>query len=64
MMSLTEALTNVGRGYAVAILVQIVLFPMFGMNFSIRQNLAIGLVFTAVSIVRSFALRRLFEGLR
>ena len=32
---------------------QIVVFPVFGLAVSFRQNLAIGLVFTAVSIVRS-----------
>jgi hypothetical protein len=63
-MSLIEALTNVAVGYAVSIFVPIVLFPIFGLNFSIRQNLAICLFFTAVSIVRNYALRRLFEDLR
>ena len=37
------------------------LFPAFGFTVTFRQNLAIGLVFTAVSIVRSYTLRRLFE---
>ena len=41
-------------------LVQIVLFPIFGIAIGLRQNLAIGLVITAVSIVRSYSLRRLF----
>jgi hypothetical protein len=53
-MSLVEAITNVVVGYGVAVLVQLVLFPVFGFTVTIRQNLVIGLVFTAVSIVRSF----------
>ena len=62
-MSLVEAIANVVVGYGVAVLVQIAVFPLFGVSISLEQNLAIGLVFTAVSIVRSFALGRLFERL-
>ena len=61
LMSLVEALTNVVVGYGVAVLVQIILFPVFGIAVTIRQNLMIGLAFTAVSIARSYTLRRLFE---
>ena len=60
LMSLVEALTNVVVGYCLAVLVQIVLFPVFGIAIGLRQNLAIGLVFTVVSIFRSYFLRRLF----
>ena len=60
LMSLVEALTNVVVGYCLAVLVQIVLFPVFGIAIGLRQNLAIGLVFTVVSIARSYSLRRLF----
>ncbi len=48
LMSLVEALANVVVGYGVAVLVQIVMFPVFGFTVTLRQNLAIGLVFTAV----------------
>ena len=64
LMSLVEALTNVAAGYGVAVGVQIVLFPMFGLTVSLGQNPTIGLVFTAVSVVRSYVLRRLFEAAR
>lgn len=64
VMSLAEAMANVMVGYGVAVLVQMVLFPVFGLTVTVRQNLIIGLAFTAVSIVRSYALRRLFERTR
>ena len=38
--------------------------PGLGIEVSIGENLAIGLVFTGVSIIRSYALRRVFEGIR
>lgn len=64
LMSLVEALANVSVGYSIAALVQITMFPLFGLTITLRQSLATALVFTAVSIVRSFMLRRLFEALR
>ena len=59
-MSLIEAITNVAVGYALAVVTQIVLFPWFGLHASLGDNLALGLVFTAISLIRSYALRRLF----
>ena len=64
LMSLVEAVANVVVGYGVAVLVQVLLFPLFGLTVTFRQNLAIGLVFTAVSIARSYLLRRAFEARR
>ena len=63
-MSLVEATTNVIVGYAPAVITQILVFPAFGLNATLAQNLKLGLVFTVVSIARGYALRRLFEGLR
>ena len=63
-MSLVEASTNVIVGYALAVTTQILVFPVFGLNATLAQNLKLGLVFTVVSIARGYALRRLFEGLR
>ena len=63
-MSLVEAVTNVLVGYWVAVATQMLVFPLFGMNATLQENLAIGLIFTAVSLVRSYLLRRAFEALR
>jgi hypothetical protein len=62
--SLAESLMNVAIGYGIALASQIVVFPWFGINIPLSSNIAIGLIFTVVSIGRSFALRRLFESLR
>ena len=59
--SLIEAITNVVAGYALAVITQIVVFPWFGLQVSLGDNLAIGAVFVTISLVRSYALRRLFE---
>jgi hypothetical protein len=59
-----ESITNVLVGLLLAVLTQITLFPMLDLQVSVADNLLIGMIFTAISIVRSFALRRLFEAIR
>ena len=64
LMSLLESLANVLVGYGVAVATQIAVFPLFGLAVTVTENLLIGLIFTSVSVVRSYALRRGFEALR
>lgn len=64
LMSLIEAITNVIVGYGVAVVTQILIFPIFGLHTTLAQNLQMGLLFTGVSIIRSFLLRRFFEAIR
>ena len=64
LMSLLESIANVLVGYGVAVATQMAVFPLFGLAVTVAENLLIGLIFTVVSIVRSYALRRSFEALR
>ena len=59
--SFLESLLNVAAGYGIAILSQIAIFPLFGIHIPLRDNLLIGLFFTVISVVRSYALRRVFN---
>ena len=45
-------------------LAQLAVLPWFDVRLSLSENLLVGSIFTAVSIVRSYTLRRLFEALR
>lgn len=63
-MSLVESLANVAVGYGIAVVTQVVVFPWFGLRTSLADDLAIGAVFTVVSIIRSYTLRRLFDAFR
>lgn len=63
-MSLLESVVNVAVGYGVAVSAQIVVFPQFGLHASVADNMAIGAIFTAVSLARSYLLRRAFNALR
>jgi hypothetical protein len=64
LMSLLESVANVIVGYGVAVMTQILIFPIFGLHTTLAQNLKMGAIFTIVSIARSFALRRVFEAIR
>lgn len=59
--SIAEAVTNTAIGYIVACLTQAVVFPLFEIHITAVDNLKIGIIFTIVSLVRSYLLRRLFN---
>ena len=59
--SVVEALTNIVVGYMINLGVQLVVFPMNGIHISLRSNVKIGLMFTLISLVRSYVLRRAFN---
>jgi len=63
-MSMVEAVANVAIGFGVTLVTQILAFPLFGIEIGAGSHLALSGIFTAVSLVRSYALRRLFEHLR
>jgi len=62
-MSAVEASFNVLIGYLVSVLANILILPLFGYDVTVADSFAIGLAFTAVSLVRSYALRRWFNWL-
>jgi len=63
-MSAFEAVANVLMGYGSAVGLQVLLFPAFGLHPTLGQSLQIGGWFTLLSLLRSYALRRLLERLR
>jgi hypothetical protein len=63
-MSLIEAVANVVIGYGVAVLTQLLAFPIFGIEVTLADQLGIGAIFTAVSIIRSYCVRRLFNRIK
>ena len=61
LQSFLEACSNTFIGYAINILVQLIVYPLYGAKFTLGQNIQIGLIFMAVSLTRSFVLRRFFN---
>lgn len=56
-----ETCVNTAVGYVINVTAQHYLFPVIGIHISVGANLMIGLIFTVISIVRSFTLRRIFN---
>lgn len=63
-MSAVESVTNVVVGLGVAFATQVAVFPLFGLHASTSEHIAISAIFTVVSLVRSYALRRVFNRIR
>ena len=61
--SMIETAASVAIGYVVALLSQIVIFPMFGIHATMTDNLLIGAWFTVISIIRGYFVRRFFNWL-
>ena len=59
--SLLESIVNILIGYGVALLSQILIFPLFGIIASLSTNLWIGAWFTVISLIRSYIIRRWFN---
>lgn len=58
-----EALANVAAGLGISFAANLVILPAFGLAISLRQAAGISAAFTAVSLARSYTLRRLFNRL-
>jgi len=61
--SVAEALANIVVGFAVSVAITAVLLPAFGHQISLQDNLAMTAVFTVASLLRSYALRRVFNSI-
>lgn len=59
--SLIETCINTVIGYFVALLSQLLVFPLVGIDVPFSTNLVIGAWFTVISIVRGYVIRRWFN---
>jgi hypothetical protein len=59
--SLIESFIDVGSGFILAILIQIFIFPLFELHPTIIDSINIALIFTLVSITRSWLWRLIFR---
>lgn len=61
--SVFEAVANTLVGFAIAMMTNYYALPLFGFLPSIAQSFWITCIFTVVTLMRSYALRRLFNWL-
>lgn len=62
--SFIEALGNTIVGWVVNYIANLLILPMFGFNVTYSQAFYIGCIFTVISIVRSYVLRRVFNAIK
>jgi hypothetical protein len=61
MKNLIESMIDVGSGFILAILIQLLIFPYFNLHPTILDSVGIALIFTLVSMIRSFLWRLYFN---
>lgn len=59
--SFIEAATNTLIGYAISVGVGQIVYPLFGYEVSISDNMGLTAIFVAVSLTRSYVFRRFFN---
>ena len=59
--SLIEAGINVLIGFAINMCANFVILPLVGFEITLQQNLFIGVLYTLVSVARSYIVRRWFN---
>lgn len=63
--SFAEAWANIAVGFGINFVANIVLLPLFGFTtLTVSKNLELGVIYTGISLIRSFVLRRYFNGLK
>jgi hypothetical protein len=63
MDSLMESMVNIIIGLIISTIANWLILPaVLGVSMTLSQNVLIGLAFTAISLVRSYVIRRAFNG--
>lgn len=61
LASLVEVATSMAVGFIVSVYAQAVIFPLHGYDLPLHSNMAIVAIFTIISMIRSYVLRRIFN---
>lgn len=59
--SIIESIINILIGFGVSLASQMMIFPAFNIHISLSENLGICAWFTAISLTRSYIIRRWFN---
>ncbi len=59
--AIIEAWLNIAVGFAVNFAANFLLLPLVGASFTAAENFALGWIYTAISIVRQYVIRRYFN---
>ena len=61
MESMIESLTSTSIGVIIGVLLNLTVLPIFGYDVTVTNSLLISIIFTVASIIRSYAVRRIFN---
>jgi hypothetical protein len=59
--SMFEAVMNILVGFIINLVLNFTVFPLFGWHITLAQNIGLGAIYTIVSLLRSYCLRRYFN---
>ena len=59
--SLIETLTSVFLGWLIGVILNLTVLPLFDYNITVTDSLLVSLIFTAISVIRSYIIRRFFN---
>lgn len=61
LSSFIEALMNIFIGFSINYIANLLIFPLFGMQISLSDNFWLGMIYTVISLIRSYVIRRWFN---
>ena len=59
--SLIETLTSVFVGWLIGVILNLTVLPLFDYNITVVDSIWVSLIFTAVSVIRGYVIRRAFN---
>lgn len=59
--SLIETMVNIAIGFSINFCANMLLFPLFGFHITAGANFTLGVLYTVISVIRSYCIRRWFN---
>ena len=59
--SMIETLTSVFVGWLIGVILNLTILPLFNYNITVVDSLWVSLIFTMISVVRGYFIRRFFN---
>ena len=59
--SMIETLTSVFVGWLIGVILNLTILPLFDYNITVVDSLWVSLIFTVVSVIRGYVIRRFFN---
>ena len=64
LQSLVESVITVGSGLIVAVIIQLLIFPLYDIEITLFENIQLAIIFSVSSIIRIYFIRRCFSRIK